>query len=296
MVRFCAADYRRRISRQSNRYSQNNTAIRTAVYEASGRVSLREKEDHGRNRQAAARDTSCSPRSSTAMSPAHLLGGRAANSSDPLHVAYTAAVGAVARKAPTTRVQGCARCGMQTATMTPVGAVLSRRFTAYENWTNLAGRLLCEVCVWGYRHRPLRTTPHVVGRQPLSFQVADAGVLQKVLLSAVAAGVAVTVPLYPGRKHVLPEAQWGRVTVDDVPLTWLAADGDRLAVMVRLRERGFSEAELREPVPPYQQLRALGGHCWLEVFSDWEALAAWRSAHHWWEVGVRASRARMGSV
>jgi hypothetical protein len=80
--------------------------------------------------------------------------------------AYTAAVGIPEHAEPSDRVAGCARCGHATTVMTPVGQVISRRFTGFESWTNLAGRHLCQVCVWVYRNRPLRSEAHIVTRKP----------------------------------------------------------------------------------------------------------------------------------
>jgi hypothetical protein len=37
------------------------------------------------------------------------------------------------------------------------------------------------------------------------------------------------VPLRPGRKHLLPTATWGHVTVDDAQLPWSTTDTARLA-------------------------------------------------------------------
>jgi hypothetical protein len=80
---------------------------------------------------------------------------------DVVWVAYTAAEGAVELA---DRMAGCARCGHATAVMIPVGQVISRRFTGYESWTNLAGRCLGAVCV--YRGRPLRTGATSPGIRP----------------------------------------------------------------------------------------------------------------------------------
>ncbi|MFC8936489.1 hypothetical protein ACFT1A_30835 [Rhodococcus sp. NPDC057135] len=80
---------------------------------------------------------------------------------DVTAAAYTAAVGHLfsAHRSP----DGCARCAGSTETMTiPVGHVVSRRFTGYETWTNFPSRVLCEVCVWVYRHLPLRSCAHII--------------------------------------------------------------------------------------------------------------------------------------
>lgn len=147
---------------------------------------------------------------------------------DVVWAAYTAAEGAVDAIEPEDRASGCARCNRTTAVMTPVGQVISRRFTGYESWTNLAGRRLCAVCVWVYRHKPLRSDPHIVTRDPATLRQATPALLHQVLSTPVAADTAVILPLRPGRKHLVPGARWGMVTVEDIQLTWTSADANRL--------------------------------------------------------------------
>ncbi|MDV6247053.1 hypothetical protein [Rhodococcus opacus] len=210
---------------------------------------------------------------------------------DVVWAAYTAAVGTPdVAGAPDTRAAGCARCGLTTAVMSPVGQVVSRRFTGYESWTNLAGRSLCEVCVWVYRHRSLRTDAHIVTRDPVTLTPANPALLQQVFSTSVGADTAVIVPLRPGRKHLLPDARWGTVTVDDAQLSWTSADAHRLVVMRRLRAHGFSERMLGDDTPAYPVLNRVAADQWPQVFDDWNHLAPWRQAAPWFEVGLRATR------
>ncbi|EKT79057.1 hypothetical protein WSS_A29244 [Rhodococcus opacus M213] len=214
-----------------------------------------------------------------------------AASIDVVWAAYTAAVGTPdVAGAPDSRAAGCARCGLTTAVMSPVGQVVSRRFTGYESWTNLAGRRLCAVCVWAYRQRPLRTETHIVTQKPPTLTPADSTLLHQVLSTTIDPGTAVIVPLRPGRKHLLPDARWGTVTVDDAQLSWTSADAHRLAVMRRLRAHGFTERMLGDDAPPYAVLRRLPADEWPQVFDDWPRLTSWRRADPWWEVGLRATR------
>ncbi|MDV7246387.1 MULTISPECIES: hypothetical protein [Rhodococcus] len=209
---------------------------------------------------------------------------------DVVWAAYTAAVEPVDAASPDDRMTGCARCGRTTAVMSPVGQVISRRFTGFESWTNLSGRNLCQVCVWGYRHRPLRTDVHVVTRNPATLTSATPALLHRVLSTTVDADTAVIVPLRPGRKHLIPDARWGLVTVDDTRLPWQDHDAGRLAVLHRLRGHGFTETVLREDTPAYAVLRRIPADQWPQVFDDWNRLAPWRRAQPWWEVGIRATR------
>ncbi|WP_213578553.1 hypothetical protein [Rhodococcus sp. USK13] len=204
--------------------------------------------------------------------------------------AFTAAEGPTEVATPDDRETGCARCGRVTAVMIPVGRVISRRFTGFESWTNLAGRQLCEVCVWVYRHRPLRTEAHIVTRTPVTLTPAGPQQLRQVLSTVVDADTAVLVPLRPGRKHVLPDARWGKVTVDDTALSWTAADAVRLQVVRRLRAHGFSETMLRDDSPAYSVLSRVVADQWPQVFDDWNHLTPWHHAGPWFDVGLRASR------
>jgi len=149
--------------------------------------------------------------------------------------AYTAAVGIPEHAEPVDPVAGCARCGHATTEMTAVGQVISRRFTGFESWTNLAGRHLCAVCVWVYRNRSLRNEAHIVTRNPSTLVMANPPLLLQVLSNTIDRDTAVIVPLRPGRKHLLPDARWGQITADDTHLTWSESDTVRLDVMRRLR-------------------------------------------------------------
>ncbi|MFC9362549.1 hypothetical protein ACFTZB_38995 [Rhodococcus sp. NPDC057014] len=209
---------------------------------------------------------------------------------DVVWAAYTAAVGPVDAATPDDRTAGCARCGHTTPVMFPVGQVISRRFTGFESWTNLAARKLCQVCAWAYRDRTLRSAAHIVTRDPATLRPATPALLHQVLSTTLGADTAVIVPLRPGRKHLIPDAIWGAVTIDDTHLTWQDHDAARLVVMSRLRGHGFTETMLRNNAPTYSVLHRLPADRWPQVFDDWNLLAPWRHADPWWEVGLRATR------
>ncbi|QSE87820.1 hypothetical protein JWS13_03925 (plasmid) [Rhodococcus pseudokoreensis] len=209
---------------------------------------------------------------------------------DVVWAAYTAASGSVDAATPDDRTTGCARCGHTTPVMTPVGQVISRRFTGFESWTNLAARKLCQVCAWAYRDRTLRSDARIVTRDPATLRTATPTLLHQVLSTTLGADTAVIVPLRPGRKHLIPDARWGAVTVDDSRLNWAAEDARRLEVMCRLRDRGFTETMLRDNAPTYSVVHRLPADRWPQVFDDWNLLAPWRHADPWWEVGLRATR------
>lgn len=188
------------------------------------------------------------------------------------------------------RGAGCARCGHETAVMTQVGRVVSKRFTAYDSWTDRGGRTLCAACTWVYTTPSLRTATHRITRSPHSLSELTPQGLHDALSAEIGADAAVVVPLAPGRKHLLPEAQWGRVTVDDLALDFTDADRGRLAAMTRLRAAGFTETALARPAPDHRTLTRTPPETWPEVLTDWDALAPWRSAAPWWHLSMRATR------
>src|SRR5664279_79648 len=92
---------------------------------------------------------------------------------------------------------------------------------------------------------------------------------------------AVVLPLHRNRKHVLPEARWGRLCVDDAPLDWTAGDADRLQAMTRLRALGFSTTAMTRPAPPITVLRQLPMSTYAAVITWWDELRPWRPNTPW---------------
>ncbi|MFF0818621.1 hypothetical protein ACFYVR_26260 [Rhodococcus sp. NPDC003318] len=174
--------------------------------------------------------------------------------------------------------------------MTPVGRVVSRRFTGFGSWLDRGGRALCEACAWVYSMRSLRVVAHRIARNTYVLSELDSQALYEVLSAPIGVDVAVVVPLVPGRKHVLPDAQWGRVAVDELALDFTAADRDRLAAMSRLQAAGFTEAALVRPAPDHRTMTRIPSERWPAVLADWDALAPWRAAAPWWHLGIRATR------
>lgn len=201
---------------------------------------------------------------------------------DVLTAAWTGS-GAPSAIAPGLGRQGrCARCG-QTATLTPTTAAVSKTFTGYDGWRDVTGRGLCLVCSWGYTTPSLRLLPHKVTREPASLtQLSAAQAATWLLNGALTPGDALVVPLRPGRKHLMPSASWGRVTVDDAPLTWTTTDAELLHEILMLRRCGFGSRMLREPAPPFAVLSLLPAHRWSTVLQAWRRLTVWRSPDNPW--------------
>ena len=183
----------------------------------------------------------------------------------------------------------CARCGRADDELVPTRDVVSKVFTGYDTWRDPSGSGLCPACTWAYRTPELRAVAHLVTFAPPCLQQLEPAALADLLSVAVPADLAVIVPLRPGRKHLLPAAVWGRVTVDDAQLPWTAADADRLAAMRRLRALGFGSRMLTEPAPVWSVLRKLPRNWVDQVLTDWAALDPWRSRPPWFDLAVRAS-------
>lgn len=129
----------------------------------------------------------------------------------------------------------CARCATP-AVLTPARQVVSKVFTSYDDWARPSGAGVCPACAWGYTEPQLRATTHLVTRDPAAVQAFSRQDAQQLLADgALPSDVALVVPLRPGRKHLMPGASWGRVSLDNTQIPWTGGDVARLAVVVRLR-------------------------------------------------------------
>lgn len=187
----------------------------------------------------------------------------------------------------------CARCACATATMTSVGRVVSGRFTAVENWKRRGHRNLCAWCVWAYRTGDLRRKALMVTRAPAAL-VVDVASGNLLAAGALGDNVALTIPT-DGRKYLLPEARWGSIVVDGVPVSWSDDDSARLQAVNRLRRCGFGESAMSMREPPFDALRRVDSARWPQVFDDWSAIDVWRDARLWWAVAMRTTRSMASS-
>lgn len=170
----------------------------------------------------------------------------------------------------------CARCAA-TGPLTPTRRAVSASFTGYDSWAHPAGGGLCPPCAWAYTTLSLRRVPHLVRRSPATLTpVSGPDVAALLRTGPLSSDLAVVVPLRPGRKHLLPAATWGQVTVDDARLSWTDADARRLHAVTRLRAQGFGTRMLTAPAPPFRVLHQLPASAWPAVAADWAALTPWR--------------------
>jgi len=178
----------------------------------------------------------------------------------------------------------CGRCGASGADLVATGAVVSRTFTAFDGWINPHSWGLCAACSWAYRGKGLRTCIGLVTREP-SWRQLSCATAREVLAVALPSDAALIVPLR-GRKHLLPSASWGRVSVDDVQLSWTERDAGRLHAVQRLRAQGFGPKMLSAAAPAWAVLRRLPAQSWDVVVADWEVLAVWRRNRPWFDVAM----------
>lgn len=173
----------------------------------------------------------------------------------------------------------CARCG-QLQLLTPAAGVVSAKWTGWSTWQTASRPALCAACTWGYRTPAHRQGALLVTAVPELTLLTAAGLVQALSRPA-EAGTAVVLPVRLNRKHGLPVAQWGRVTIDDVPVPWTAGDVQRFTVAVRLRSWGFTSRALAQPAPEFRTLTALPTRDRRQVMSLWPELAPWRPATPW---------------
>lgn len=188
-------------------------------------------------------------------------------------------------------VGSCARCA-STADLVPARSTVSPAFTGYDDWVDPSGAGLCPPCTWGYRNPALRSEAHLVTRRPATLRAVTCREVHDVLTrGALGPDLALVVPLRPGRKHVLPTARWGRVTVEDTHLPWSARDAALLKALTGLRRRGFGTRMLIEAAPPFAALRKLPRSQWAPTMRDWALLEPWREpAGPWLALALHITR------
>ena len=173
--------------------------------------------------------------------------------------------------------------------VTPTRQVVSAKFTGYDDWVGPASVGMCRDCAWALHTKGLRLHPLVVHRTTPTLAQGTRGVLAALLADPLRLEVSVTVPLRPGRKHLLPSARWGHVTTDDATLRWGPGDAARLHAMQRLRRRGFGGRMLTAPAPAWPVLRRLDAAARAEALTDWARLDPWRAAAPWMRLGMHVT-------
>lgn len=221
-----------------------------------------------------------------------LLAGEPASTpapqTSPLHVAWAATGSAPAPHAGVA-IGSCARCNAPDR-LTPVRSVVSRGFGDLDHWVNPTGDGLCSACTWAFRATELRARPHLIDADPAAVTPLTWGMLAQLLADPLPSTRAITVPSRPGRRHVLPNAHWGRVVLDDLALTWTTDDAARLATVAALRAAGMPSAAFAQPAPPWTFAQRLSSSAErADLLTAWSQLEPWREARPWLTVGLLAA-------
>ena len=138
-------------------------------------------------------------------------------------------------------------------------------------------RWLCAPCAWAWRATAYRRRATIIrkseGAKGAEVAVAhpNRAELVEALTGPIQADVAICVPL-SGKKAVLPTAQWGRLASDATTLLWTSRDLRYLRSILRLRNLGTGEADLREPSPPYYLLAKTDPCLHEDIARLWEFL------------------------
>ena len=181
----------------------------------------------------------------------------------------------------------CARCDTS-GPVTPAGDVVSAKWTGWSSWRTAVNPALCAACSWGYRTVELRAGAFLITDEPSMTPLTPDGLLDA-LASPLGPDRSVVLPLHRNRKHVLPDARWGRLCVDDAALDWTTADADRLRTMNRLRGLGFSTSAMARPAPPFSVLRRQDAGSYADILRWWDELRPWRPETPWFAAAALAT-------
>lgn len=184
----------------------------------------------------------------------------------------------------------CARCGSPSGRIS-VADVVSRVFTGTDRWIHPAGRSLCGVCAWAYSAPRAREAIRCVSRAPAAVrELTLAQAYAQLSGGGLEASLALVIPIRPGRRHLLPQAQWGRIVTDHGCFTWSSTDADRLLAVHRLHGAGIPAAALMGAAAPWLVIdRARSSGQLAQTLNDWELLKPWRagSMHPWLALAQR---------
>lgn len=184
----------------------------------------------------------------------------------------------------------CARCGSPSGRIS-VADVVSRVFTGTDSWIHPAGRSLCGVCAWAYSAPRVREAIRCVSRAPAAVrELTLAQAYAQLSGGGLEASLALVIPIRPGRRHLLPQAQWGRIVTDHGCFTWSSTDADRLLAVHRLHGAGIPAAALMGAAAPWLVIdRARSSGQLAQTLNDWELLKPWRagSMHPWLALAQR---------
>lgn len=190
---------------------------------------------------------------------------------------------------------GCARCGAFEQ-LVDVRKVVSRKFTAYDGWVAPGGAGICHACTWAYRSPLLRSVAHEVRQSPELLTPLDRTRLGTVLSGPVPADMAVIVPLRPGRKHLISDAEWGCVTSEYGSVPWDEAAAQCVRTVHHLRRMGFSCSEIQQSALPWRKAATMTNTDLLEGMELWSSLDRWRQRPAWLEIALHTTPAEVAAA
>jgi hypothetical protein len=190
--------------------------------------------------------------------------------------------------APATTPGTCARCHQATDHAALLTDVISDKWTGWQDYaTGDRTPRWCPPCAWGHTEPTLRHLPWLITTDHGA--PATLSTLHATLTRPLPADVALLIPL-TRKKHLLPAARWGLITVDDLALPWRPADADRLTVLTALRAAGFTERALGAPAPRFEHLRTLTPTQQAQVLRTWALLDPWRAFPAYLQIALLATR------
>lgn len=193
--------------------------------------------------------------------------------------------------APTGIAAVCSGCGQHTNTATPLAVIVSAKFTGWDQHLPTGGTEphWCPTCVWLHTTPMLRTDPLLITTD--TAHVPTPADLTRTLSTALPGAVAVLLPRAK-RKHIAPLSRWGHVTSDEGPVAWTVRDATRFTILLGLRQRGFTTADLHCDAPPIDPFRRLSADEQSETLAVWPAITDWRRQHTTFQIALTVSGKR----
>ena len=160
--------------------------------------------------------------------------------------------------------------------------IVSENFTDWDTLPR-GTRYACDTCCWGYLTPDLRTKCYLINKNDSTILPLTKAETRPHLITALPAHIALTVPL-SGRKHLLPQAQWGYLSSDNGTILWDKEAAELMLDFCILREAGVTDEHLTgHTLPPRTVLTASG------VYTAWERIKPWKSSPYY-DVVSRVSR------
>lgn len=172
----------------------------------------------------------------------------------------------------------CSHCGLLTEVV-PVKRVASKFFTNWDSYSNNDIPLWCNVCVWSFTEATNRSEALLITDKSVisCYQVQS---LQELMNDPFDEYKAFSVALKKA-KHVLPYAQWGNVTIEDVSFAWTSRETKWLNSFHYLVNAGFSLNDIKKydsPSPLVIAKMERGNVA--DVYSQWSEITKLKKLPH----------------